>query len=159
MRDSDWPKVAKIYQQGIETGNATFETKVPSWEEWDKDHLKTCRIVAEENQNVVGWAVLSPDSGRCVFAGVAEVSVYISTDHFGKGIGSELLSRLIRESEQNDLWTIKSGIFPENKVSIHIHEKHGFRIVGIHEKIGKMDDRWRDVVLMERRSKIVGPNS
>lgn len=149
---TDWNSVAKIYQQGIETKDATFETEVPSWDEWDGDHMNECRIVAEVDGEVLGWAALSAVSSRCVYQGVAEVSVYVSTDYLGKKIGSALLERLVIASEEAGIWSLHSGIFPENEVSIHVHEKMGFRIVGIHEKIGKMNGEWRDTVLMERRS-------
>ena len=151
---SDRDAVARIFKQGIETKNATFETEVPSWEDWDNDHIKECRIVAEADGEVLGWAVLSPISSRCVYQGVAEVSVYVSTDHLGKKIGSTLLEQLVKGSEKAGIWSLHAGIFPENEASIHVHEKMGFRIVGIHEKIGKMDGKWRDTVLMERRSQL-----
>ncbi|MFI8684873.1 GNAT family N-acetyltransferase [Rossellomorea sp. NPDC077527] len=156
MKKDDWHQVADIYQEGIATGNATFQKDVPSWEEWDGSHIKVSRIVARENNSLLGWAALSPVSSRCVYSGVAEVSVYVSNQYNGKGIGSLLLDALIEISEQNGYWTLQSGIFPENVASIKLHEKHGFRIVGRREKIGKMDGVWRDTVLMERRSKRVG---
>ncbi|WP_412103589.1 N-acetyltransferase family protein [Rossellomorea aquimaris] len=156
MKKNDWNQVADIYLEGISTGNATFQKDVPSWEEWDGSHIKVSRIVARENDSILGWAALSPVSSRCVYSGVAEVSVYVSNQYNGKGIGSLLLNALIEISEQNGYWTLQSGIFPENVASIKLHEKHGFRIVGRREKIGKMDGVWRDTVLMERRSKRVG---
>lgn len=158
MLDSDWDAVADIYRQGIETGNATFRQEVPSWEYWNAAYLKKCRIVAIENGEVVGWTAILPVSTRCVYGGVNEVSIYISLDHTGKNIGSQLLKELVKQSEQNGIWTLQSGIFPENTGSIKIHEKNGFRTIGIREKIGKMNGRWRDVVLMERRSQSVGIN-
>jgi L-amino acid N-acyltransferase YncA len=156
MDDSDRERVLSIYEEGIRTGNATFETSAGSWEQWDAGHLKSPRLVAESAEEVVGWAALSPVSGRCVYGGVAEVSVYVSSAARGKGIGVALLTRLTEESEKHNIWTLQAGIFPENEASIKIHEKAGFRTVGIREKLGKMDGRWRDVVLMERRSEKVG---
>jgi L-amino acid N-acyltransferase YncA len=158
MNMSDWNSVAAIYKQGIETGNATFEKEIPAWEAWDSAHLKNCRIVAYIDSIIVGWAALSPVSGRCVYSGVAEVSVYVSEQYKGKKIGTMLLDQLVSESETAGLWTLQASIFPENKTSILLHEKMGFRQVGYREKIGKMDGTWRDTVLMERRSQITGEN-
>jgi phosphinothricin acetyltransferase len=152
MTESDWPDVANIYKQGIESGNATFEKEVPTWERWTSSHLQKCRLVVILNNSIVGWAALSPVSDRCVYAGVAEVSIYVSGRYQGFKIGSKLLERLITESENQGYWTLQAGIFPENKSSIKIHENLGFRIVGFREKIGKMDGRWRDTLLLERRS-------
>jgi L-amino acid N-acyltransferase YncA len=156
MVANDWSDVAEIYRQGIETGNATFQVQVPSWEEWDKEHLKACRIVAVNENKIVGWAALSPVSGRCVYAGVAEVSVYVSNSFKGQQIGTKLLERLISESEQQGLWTLQAGIFSENIPSLQIHKSLGFREVGYREKIGKMNGIWRNTVLLERRSKTIG---
>ena len=156
MLPQHWGAVKTIYEEGIATGNATFQTAAPGWQEWDNAHVKTCRIIATENNEVLGWAALTPVSGRCVYAGVAEVSVYVATNARGKNIGSLLLKELITQSEQNGIWTLQSGIFPENKASISIHEKCGFRIIGFRERIGKMGNIWRDNVFMERRSLIVG---
>jgi L-amino acid N-acyltransferase YncA len=156
MRKDDWNQVAHIYREGIATGNATFQKDVPSWEEWDANHIEAGRIVVRSEDSIVGWAAMSPVSSRCVYRGVAEVSVYVSTRHAGQGIGSQLLDALIEASEQEGYWTLQSGIFPENRASIKLHEKHGFRIVGHREKIGKMDGIWRDTVLLERRSKFIG---
>jgi L-amino acid N-acyltransferase YncA len=150
-----WPTVKTIYEQGIATGHATFQTSAPEWAEWDGAHLKHSRFVAFENGQVIGWAALSPVSGRCVYAGVAEISVYIAPEHRGKKIGETLLKALIEESEKSGLWTLQAGIFPENIPSLKIHEKTGFRHVGYREKIGEMNGIWRDTVLLERRSKIV----
>lgn len=152
----DWKPVAEIYRQGIETGNATFQTEVPDWEKWDSSHLKTCRVVACHESEIVGWAALTSVSSRCVYAGVAEVSVYISTNYQGQKIGRKLLAELITESEKEGIWTLQSGIFPENIPSLKIHRNLGFRKVGVRKKIGKMDGKWRDTVLLERRSKITG---
>ncbi len=156
MLPQHWEAVKKIYEEGIATGNATFQTDSPKWQEWDAAHVETCRFVAIENDEVVGWAALTAVSGRCVYAGVAEVSVYVAANARGKKIGSVLLQTLIIESEKNGFWTLQSGIFPENKPSIVMHEKNGFRIVGYRKKIGKMKDVWRDNVFLERRSAVVG---
>ena len=150
-----WPFVKAIYETGLATGNASFQTSAPSWEEWDAAHLKHSRLVSTLNNQVVGWAALTPVSGRCVYAGVAEVSVYVHPDSRGLGIGEDLLQELIIESEKNGIWTLQAGIFPENIASLRIHEKTGFRQVGFREKIGQMNGKWRDTVLLERRSKIV----
>ena len=155
MTEIDWSSVAEIYHQGIETRNATFEKDVPTWEKWNVGHLSVCRIVATIDDSVIAWAALSPVSGRCVYAGVAEVSVYVSNKHQGFKIGTKILEKLVSESEDGGIWTLQAGIFPENKASIKIHENLGFRIVGFREKIGKMDGIWRDTILLERRSKKV----
>ena len=151
-----WPEVKAIYEAGLATGNASFQTSAPSWEEWNSSHLAHSRLVALEGNTIVGWTALTPVSGRCVYAGVAEVSVYVSPDHAGQGIGEKLLRALIQASEAGGIWTLQAGIFPENKASLRIHEKIGFRQVGYREKIGKMGDRWRDTVLLERRSTVAG---
>ena len=156
MLPDHWPQVKAIYQEGINTGNATFETTAPEWELWDKGHLQHCRIVAIDNNKVLGWAALSPVSNRSVYAGVAEVSLYIAAEARGKGLGKQLLQKLIEESEVNNLWTLQAGIFPENEVSVRIHEACGFRIVGRRERVGKRDGIWRDTLFLERRSKKVG---
>ncbi|MBI1769560.1 MAG: N-acetyltransferase [Bacteroidetes bacterium] len=156
LTEEHFSAVKEIYEEGIATGNATFQTESPAWNEWDKSHLSQCRFVAIENGVVTGWAALTPVSGRCVYAGVAEVSVYISASHRGKGIGKLLLEKLIKESEAKNIWTLQAGIFPENTPSIKLHENLGFRQVGYREKIGQMKGIWRDTVLLERRSKIVG---
>ncbi len=155
---SDFNSVKEIYQQGIDTGNATFQETAKSWLEWDNSMLSTCRIVAVENNNVIGWAALSPVSSRNVYSGVTEVSVYVANLALGKGIGKKLLTHLVTESEENGIWMLQAGIFPENKTSIALHEKCGFRVLGIRDKLGKMKDVWRDVVLMERRSSTIGVN-
>lgn len=161
MEASDWKRVAEIYKQGIDTGNATFQLDVPSWEDWDKGHIRTCRIVAEADnegcgQEVVGWAALSPVSDRCVYSGVAEVSVYVSNIHTGHQIGRKLLEKIVTESEKVGFWTLQASVFPENVASRIIQEKLGFRQVGFRERIGKMNDEWRDTILLERRSLVVG---
>jgi phosphinothricin acetyltransferase len=158
MMPSDWQAVAQIYKEGIDTGNATFQTEIPTWEEWDRGHLKICRIVAEINNKVVGWVSLLAVSNRPVFTGVAEVSIYISAQHRGQKIGHQLLKQVIAESETNNIWLLHSGIFRENSSSIKIHESLGFRNMGYREKMGKMNGVWRDVLILERRSRIVGIN-
>lgn len=156
MVDTDWKQVAHIYQQGIATGDATFEQHVPEWAIWDKDHLKSCRIIALDHHTIAGWAALSPVSGRCVYGGVAEVSVYVADNYRGQKIGHLLLEQLITVSEKENFWTLQAGIFRENTASLHLHKKLGFREIGYREKIGKMNGRWRDVILLERRSGKVG---
>jgi phosphinothricin acetyltransferase len=156
MSEAHWAAVREIYAQGIATRNATFETALPDWAEWDARHLSMCRLVALRGDEVVGWAALSAVSSREVYRGVAEVSVYVADGAQGKGIGSALLSALVAESERMGIWTLQAGILAENDASIHLHEKAGFRIVGCREKIGRLDGQWRDTVLMERRSTVVG---
>jgi L-amino acid N-acyltransferase YncA len=156
MIADDWEKVAEIYRQGIETGNATFEQKIPSWEVWNQAHLENCRILACSGSELAGWAALSPVSSRCVYAGVAEVSVYVSNNYKGRKVGFRLLEQLILQSEKSGIWTLQAGFFPENIASISIHKALGFREIGFHEKIGKINDTWRDTILLERRSKTIG---
>ena len=156
MKNSDWPWVAQIYQQGMDTGFATFEKEVPSFEAWDAAHLEIGRLVAINGDSILGWAALSPVSGRCVYGGVAEVSVYIGQGNRGQGVGKLLMQHLIEESEKAGLWTLQSGIFPENKGSVELHLKNGFRYIGKRERVGKRDNVWKDNLLFERRSKVVG---
>lgn len=157
IEQQHYSEIASIYLQGIATGNATFQTEAPTWENWHQGHLQHSRLAALYNNQIVGWAALSPVSSRCVYAGVAEVSVYIATLFQGKGIGYELLNALVLSSEQNGLWTLQAGIFPENIGSIKLHEKCGFRQIGYREKIGQMPNGlWRDNIILERRSKVVG---
>ncbi|MDP4146282.1 MAG: N-acetyltransferase family protein [Bacillota bacterium] len=157
MKPEDWKQVAAIYLEGIEGGNATFETEVPSWEKWDNGHFQCCRLVARKDSNVLGWIALSPTSTRKCFSGVAEVSIYIGSAYTGQGIGKSLLTKLIEISENNGFWSLQSVIMKENITSINLHEGRGFRNLGIKEKIAQMDNgTWRDVVLMERRSKLIG---
>ena len=156
MLPDHWTEVSNIYKDGIDTGMATFETEIPSWESWDKNHIKSCRLVAINENRIVGWAALSPVSSRCVYGGVAEVSVYVDIEAWGKKIGEKLMLKIIEESELNGYWTLQSGVFPENIASINLHEKVGFREIGYREKIGQLDGIWKDNILWERRSKIVG---
>ncbi len=156
MLQEHWGQVKQIYESGIATGIATFETTAPSWEKWNDGHLAFARLVAVDNNEVVGWAALSPVSSRCVYGGVAEVSVYVADKHKGKGIGKLLLQKLIKESESNRIWTLQAGIFTDNAASVKLHEKVGFRVIGHREKIGKLNDIWKDNYILERRSKIVG---
>ena len=156
MEPRHWNEVRRIYVEGLATGNATFQTTAPEWEEWDKAHIQTGRLLAFENGIVVGWAALTPVSGRCVYGGVAEISVYVAETARGKGVGKYLLKSLIENSEANKFWTLQAGIFPENIASVKIHEANGFRLIGKREKIGQMNGVWRDTVLLERRSKVVG---
>ncbi len=156
MHDEDWEAVRAIYREGIAGGNATFETDVPDWGTWNKNHLRVCRLVAKADGRVVGWAALNPYSSRRAYAGVAGLSIYVSAAARGQGIGRALLGALIEESERAGLWTLQAGIFPENAASLALHRACGFREVGRRERIGRLNGTWRDVVLMERRSKVVG---
>ena len=159
LAPSDWTAVRAIYEEGIATGNATFETAAPTWEAWDRGHLSVGRLAAVAagvyGGPVLGWAALSPVSGRCVYAGVAEVSVYVATAAAGRGVGRALLDRLVAGAEAAGIWTVQAGIFPENRASLALHRRCGFRTVGVRERLGKLDGRWRDVVLLERRSPLV----
>ena len=156
MQNEDWPQVQGIYREGIETGNATFETQVPEWEVWDGKTRPQPRLVARLDGQVVGWAALSSVSARAVYAGVCEVSVYVAAAARGQGVGKKLLQALVQASEELGIWTLQASIFPENQASIAIHEQCGFRVLGRREKIAQHRGRWRDTVLMERRSQIVG---
>ena len=150
---ADWPAVERIYLEGIATGNATFETASPGWEGWNAKHHSHSRLAARGEQELLGWAALSPVSGRRAYAGVAEVSVYVTGAARGKGVGKALLNALVAQSEENGIWTLQAGIFPENRASIALHKTSGFREVGLREKIGQLGGAWRDVVLLERRSR------
>lgn len=156
LTETDYPFVRDIYIQGIKTKNATFETGAPDWEYWNKSKLPYCRLAAVLNDEVIGWAALSSTSSRYVYRGINEVSIYISTRHLNKGAGKKLMQALIDESEKNGVWTLYASIFPENKASIHLHKSFGFREIGYMEKAGCMKGIWRDTVLLERRSKIIG---
>jgi phosphinothricin acetyltransferase len=156
MMPQDWQAVRAIYLEGIATRNATFETNAPDREKWDRCHLTDCRLVARSGDQIIGWAALSPVSGRCVYAGVASLSIYVAEAARGQGVGKMLLQALIEASEQQGVWTLEAGIFPENAGSLALHKSCGFRRVGRRERIGQMDGVWRDVILLERRSQIVG---
>lgn len=156
MSKNDWEQVRAIYMEGIATANATFETESPSWSEWNAKHHAFARLVAREADYIHGWVALGPVSSRAVYAGVADESIYIRASSRGQGIGLELLRAAIEESEQNRIWTLQAGIFPENRASIALHTKCGFREVGRRERIGCMQGVWRDVILFERRSLKVG---
>jgi L-amino acid N-acyltransferase YncA len=157
MTPDDWPHVRAIYLEGIATGNATFETEAPSWEAWDRAHVAEPRLVARDvDGSVLGWVAVTPVSGRCVYAGVADLSVYVSAAARGRGVGRLLLQALIESSERTGIWTLQAGIFPENAPSLALHRACGFRDVGRRERIGKMHGVWRDVLLLERRSGSAG---
>ncbi len=162
MHEHDWLEVAAIYQEGIATGHATFALSPPaSWEEWCKGKINACSLVAHEDDVILGWAALSAVSTRKVYAGVAEVSIYIKASARGRGVASRLMAALIERSEAHGIWTLQAGIFPENIASLRLHFKHGFREVGRRERLGKMEHgplqgQWRDVILLERRSAVVG---
>jgi L-amino acid N-acyltransferase YncA len=148
LHPGHWPAVQAIYREGIANGDATFETEAPEWDAWDAGHLSHSRLVAVDGQEVAGWAALSPVSRRPVYAGVAEVSVYVAGARRGRGVGRALVA----SSEGSGIWTLQAGIFPENVASVALHERCGFRVVGRRERIGKLHGRWRDVLLLERRS-------
>jgi L-amino acid N-acyltransferase YncA len=161
MKPEDWEQVRQIYLEGIATGNSTFEADAPDWDKWDCTHLQEHRLVARANGRIVAWAALSPVSTRCIYSGVAELSIYVAATHRGKGIGSTLLKAIISSTEKAGLWTLQGGIFPENTPSLSLVKKHGFKEIGRREKIGKMTygdlaGTWRDVILVERRSTVAG---
>jgi L-amino acid N-acyltransferase YncA len=173
LRPADWPAVAAIYAEGIATGNATFETAVPSWEHWDFSHLPEHRLIASTGRRqpdhgrsdstrpggdgeVVAWAALAPVSDRCAYAGVAENSIYVAARARGLGVGRRLLTELVERAERAGIWTVQTGIFPENSASLALHQRCGFRVLGVRERIGQLQGRWRDVVMLERRSAIAG---
>ncbi|WP_124980462.1 GNAT family N-acetyltransferase [Nonlabens xiamenensis] len=156
MIPSDSKRILEIYKMGLDTKNATFETSVPSWSDWDSKHLKHSRFVYIENDTILGWIALSPVSTRKVYEGVVEVSVYIDTNILGKGIGSKLMDKVIISSENHGIWTLYSSVFPENIATLKLHDKFGFRVIGKRERIAQLDNKWRDTVLLERRSKKIG---
>jgi phosphinothricin acetyltransferase len=156
LEAADWERVAAIYREGIETGDATFETAAPTWERWNAAHLATGRLVARVDGDIAGWAALTPVSDRCVYSGVAEVSVFVAAAARGKGVGRALLTALIDAAERASIWTLQSGTFPENGASLALQKACGFREVGRRERLGKMAGRWRDVVMLERRSSVAG---
>jgi L-amino acid N-acyltransferase YncA len=152
LRPDDWPAVQAIYQAGIDTGNATFETTVPAWEAWDAAHLPDHRLVAREDGRILGWTALAPVSDRCAYAGLAEDSIYVAPHAQGRGVGRRLLRAVLASAERAGIWTVQTGIFPENQASVRLHQACGFRVVGVRERLGRLDGRWRDVLLLERRS-------
>jgi L-amino acid N-acyltransferase YncA len=158
MTPEHWADVAQIYAEGISTGNATFQKEVPNWTTWDGDHLPYGRLIAlnTEGSPILGWAALTAVSGRCVYAGVAELSVYVAAAARGQGVGKLLMENLIKAAENHGLWTLQAGIFSENIGSVQLHLKTGFRQIGYREKVGKLDGIWRDTLLFERRSQVVG---
>jgi phosphinothricin acetyltransferase len=156
LEATDWQQVRAIYLQGIATGQATFETEPPSWDDWDATHLQFARLVALADGELCGWAALSPVSKRAAYAGVAEVSVYVAEDFRKQGLGLKLLQRLIAESEQHGIWTLQASVFPENTATVALHKRCGFREVGRRERIGRLNGVWRDTMLLERRSEVVG---
>ena len=156
LTQDDWDAVRSIYIQGMATRNATFETTPPSWEQWDVSHLPQCRIIVKDDAKIIGWAALSPVSNRSVYNGVAEVGIYMATSNQRQGVGKILLTALIELSESEGIWTLESTMFPENEASIRLHRSCGFRKVGYRERIGRLDDIWRDTILMERRNKFIG---
>jgi L-amino acid N-acyltransferase YncA len=155
LRPDDWQEVARIFGEGIATGNATFETEVPSWEAWNASHLADHRFVAERDGRVCGWIAAAPVSSRCCYAGVAELSVYVGENARGQGVGAELLAAMVESSERAGIWTLQTGVFPENAASLALLGRFGFRAVGTQERIGRLNGVWRDVVLLERRSEVV----
>jgi L-amino acid N-acyltransferase YncA len=156
LRRDDWPEVARIFEEGIATGNATFETEVPAWEAWDAAHLREHRFVAERDGCcMAGWVALAPVSSRSCYAGVAEISAYVGEEGRGQGVGAELLAAAIESSERAGLWTLQTGVFPENAPSLGLLRRFGFRELGTQERIGRLQGVWRDVVLLERRSEVV----
>lgn len=156
MLPNDWQSVKTIYESGIATGIATFETSPPNWEKWNNEHLLFGRFVATIENEIVGWTSLTSVSSRCVYGGVAEISIYVSENYKGFGIGKQLLRNLITDSEKNNIWTLQAGIFTDNIASVKLHESSGFRIIGYREKIGKLKGNWKDSFMLERRSEIVG---
>jgi phosphinothricin acetyltransferase len=155
LRPEHWPEVARIYAEGITTGDATFETEVPSWERWDRGHLAEHRFVALRDGQVVGWVAVGPVSDRCVYGGVVENSVYVAESARGIGVGQLLLERLVASTDAAGIWTIQTGIFPENATSVRLHERVGFEVVGRRKRLGKLHGVWRDVLLLERRSSVI----
>ena len=157
MRPEHWPRVHAIYLEGVATGQATFETEAPGWERWDSSHLPFARLVAlADGGRVAGWAALGPVSSRKVYEGVAEVSVYVGEGFRGRGLGRALLEALVRESEAAGVWTLQASVFPENAASVALHLACGFREVGRRERVGRLRGVWRDTLLLERRSRVVG---
>jgi L-amino acid N-acyltransferase YncA len=155
LRPQDWPAVRAVYEAGIATGDATFETAAADWAAWDAAHLPAHRLVAAEGGRVLAWAALAPISDRCAYAGVAEDSIYVAPDAQGRGVGRRLLGALVASAERAGIWTVQTGIFPENQASVRLHQACGFRVVGVRERLGRLHGRWRDVLLLERRSPLI----
>jgi L-amino acid N-acyltransferase YncA len=155
LRPDDWPEVARIFEEGIATGNATFETEVPSWEDWNGAHLAGHRFAAQDDGRVVGWIALAHVSARGCYKGVAEISVYVTAEARGHGVGSELMATLVESAERGGLWTLQTSVFPENAASLALLRRFGFRVVGTRERIARLHGVWRDTVLVERRSEVV----
>lgn len=157
MCPEDWPRVRAIYAEGLATGNATFETRVPDWAQWDASRLKECRIVARTpGGDVLGWAALGRTSRKKLLSGVAEVSIYVAESARRRGVGRRLLARLIDEADTTGLWMLQASVFPENEGTLRLHEQAGFRVVGRREQIAMLNGEWRDTLLLERRSRRVG---
>lgn len=155
MTETDWPAVERIYAEGIATGDATFETETPTWEEFDRGRLVHHRVVVVERGEILGWAALSPTSARACYAGVVEHSVYVAEAARGRGIGRALLEALISGADAAELWTIQTSVFPENEASLRLHRALGFRTVGRRERVAQLGGVWRDTILLERRSSAV----
>jgi len=155
LRSEDWPEVARIYREGIEAGNATFETEVPTWEAWDATHLPAHRFAAERDGRVVGWIALLPVSSRECYSGVAEVSLYVGEGERSQGVGRELVAAALESAERAGIWTLQTSVFPENEASLRLLRRFGFREVGVRERIGRLHGIWRDTVLVERRSEVI----
>jgi L-amino acid N-acyltransferase YncA len=155
LRPEDWPAVRAIYEAGIATGDATFDTVAPEWAAWDAAHLADHRLVACLDGRVVGWVALAPVSERCAYAGVAEDSIYVAPEAHGRGVGRALLTAVVASAERGGIWTVQTGIFPENQASVRLHQACGFRLVGVRERMGRLHGRWRDVLLLERRSPLI----
>ena len=156
LEEPDAIAILDIYQQGLDTGEASFETSAPDWATWDKKYHHSCRLLAEQNEQIQGWAALAPVSLRDCYRGVAEVSVYVSSNHLGRGIGNILMAALVEASEENGIWSLYSSIFPENEATFRLHLRHGFRQVGIRERIAQQQGRWRNTMILERRSTSIG---
>lgn len=156
LENSDAGAVLEIYRQGLDSGEASFETEPPDWETWKRKYLPFCRLAWEQNGRLQAWAALAAVSARDCYRGVAEVSIYVAADQLGKGIGSRLMAALIEESENNGIWSLYSSIFPQNKATLRLHLRHGFREVGVRERIARQHGRWRNTLILERRSQSVG---
>ena len=156
LEESDAVTILDIYQQGLDTGEASFETRAPDWGTWDKKYHRFCRLLEEQNDQIRGWAALTPVSLRDCYRGVAEVSVYVAANHLGRGIGNILMAALVEASEEKGIWSLYSSIFPQNEATLRLHLRHGFRQVGVRERIAQQHGRWRDTMILERRSSSIG---